>query len=267
MEGDDVVKIGINLHAFGELDLNRQIGIMLEHGFETTFIGGGSLRADAEMEAIRKAGIICESVHAPIDNINDMWVGGEPGEIMLSRLFQSVDLCAKHEIPVLVVHLASVAAPRINDIGYLRFFRLMEYAKEKGVVIAFENQRCLANLAFAMEEFPEAAFCWDVGHEESFAGGRRYMPLFGSRLRQLHVHDNYGQRDTHLIPYDGIIDFERVAESIASVNYEGSLMLELCAPASDVYRDYTPEKYYRRAAEAARKLAARVEDYRSGKGI
>ena len=70
-----------------------------------------------------------------------------------------------------------------------------------------------------------------------------------------------------MIPYDGIIDFERVAESIASVNYEGSLMLELCAPASDVYRDYTPEKYYRRAAEAARKLAARVEDYRSGKGI
>ena len=68
-----------------------------------------------------------------------------------------------------------------------------------------------------------------------------------------------------MIPYDGIIDFERVAESIASVDYGGSLMLELCAPASDVYQDYTPSMYYRRAAEAAYKLAARVEVYRSKK--
>ena len=37
-------------------------------------------------------------------------------------------------------------------------------------------------------------------------------------------------------------------------------VLELCAPVSDVYRDYTPERYYRRAAEAARKIAARVEE-------
>jgi len=88
------------------------------------------------------------------------------------------------------------------------------------------------------------------------------MPLFGHRLRQLHIHDNYWERDIHLIPYDGKIDFERVAASIASVDYEGSLMLELCAPASEVYRDYTPETYYKRAAEAARKLAARVEFYR-----
>ena len=44
------------------------------------------------------------------------------------------------------------------------------------------------------------------------------------------------------------------------INRQISMMLELCAPVSDVYRDYTPERYYRRAAEAARKIAARVEE-------
>lgn len=257
------MKIGINMNAFDELDINRQISMMLDNGFETTFVGGGSSRLEQEMAAIQKAGIFCESIHAPFDKINDIWSRGEAGEAMLGRLMQSVNVCAEHQIPVLVVHLSSgMPAPRISEVGYERFARLMEWAKEKGVVIAFENQRYLANLAFAFEEFPDAGFCWDVGHEEAFAGGRRYMPLFGHRLRQLHIHDNYWERDIHLIPYDGKIDFERVAASIASVDYEGSLMLELCSPASEVYRDYTPETYYKRAAEAARKLAARVEFYR-----
>lgn len=258
------MKIGINMNAYAEFDPKQQVRLMQENGFETTFVGSSSMHLEQQLEAIRAAGIFCESAHAPIDKINDMWDSADVGEVMLKRLCQSVDICAKYEIPVLVVHLASVSAPRINDVGYMRFSRLMEHAKEKGVVIAFENQRCLANLAFALEEFPEAAFCWDVGHEESFAGGRRYMPLFGDRLRQLHVHDNYFERDIHLIPYDGMIDFERVAASIAAVDYQGSLMLELSASASDVYRDYTPEMYYRRAAEAARKLAGRVETYRRG---
>ena len=260
------MKIGINFNAYDTMDIRWQIQLMVDNGFEATFVASESPRLSQEMEAINAAGIFCESAHAPFDKINDMWSRGEAGEAMLGRLMQSVNVCAEHQIPVLVVHLSSgMPAPRISEVGYERFARLMEWAKEKGVVIAFENQRYLANLAFAFEEFPDAGFCWDVGHEEAFAGGRRYMPLFGHRLRQLHIHDNYWERDIHLIPYDGKIDFERVAASIASVDYEGSLMLELCAPASEVYRDYTPEQYYKRAAEAARKLADRVEAYRSEK--
>ena len=263
MQGGMAVKIGINLNAYDVIDIRQQIKLMLDNGFETTFVASENPNLAQEMEAVRSAGIICESAHAPFDKINDMWSRGEAGEVMLGRLMQSVNVCAERQIPVLVVHLSSgMPAPRISEVGYERFARLMEHAKEKGVVIAFENQRYLANLAFAFEEFPDAGFCWDVGHEEAFAGGRRYMPLFGHKLCQLHVHDNFLERDIHLIPYDGKIDFERVAASIASVDYEGSLMLELCAPASEVYRDYTPETYYKRAAEAARKLAARVEFYR-----
>ena len=259
------MKIGINFNAYGVIEIRQQIKLMLENGFEATFVASENPNLAQEMKAIQAAGLICESAHAPIDKINDMWLDSQAGEVMLGRLCRSVDVCQEYKIPVLVVHLASVDAPRVNDVGYGRYFRLMEYAKEKGVVIAFENQRSLSNIAFAFAEFPDAGFCWDVGHEEAFAGGRRYMPLFGDRLCQLHVHDNFFERDIHLIPYDGKIDYERVAASIASVDYRGSLMLELCASASDVYRDYTPEQYYKRAAEAARKLADRVEAYRSNK--
>ena len=261
------MKIGINMNAFGDIDIDLQIKLMQENGFEATFIGAEHPKEIEMMQAIRKAGIICESTHAPIGGaLNDLWYEGEAGDVMLNRQLRSVDLCARHEIPVMVVHLSSgVPCPRISEMGYERFKTLVDYADAHGVKIAFENQRYLANIAFAFEQFPTAGFCWDVGHEGVFANNRRYMPLFGHLLTQLHVHDNSGPgtRDVHIIPYDGSIDYERVAASIAAVDYDRSLMLELCAPASDVYTGWTPEQYYQHASQAARKLADRVEYYRS----
>lgn len=258
------MKIGINMNAFGDIDIDLQIRLMQENGFETTFVIAENPRVDEMMAAIQKAGIICESVHAPLGKeLNDLWQEGEAGEQMLARQKRSVDLCAKYGIPVMVVHLSSGVAPRINDVGYQRFKALVDYADEHGVKIAFENQRYLANIAFAFEQFPTAGFCWDVGHEDVFAGGRRYMPLFGHLLSQLHIHDNFGQKDVHIIPYDGKVDYERVAASIAAVDYDRSLMLELNAQVSSVYDDWTAEQYYKHAGQAARKLADRVEYYRS----
>ena len=120
-----IMKIGINMNAFGEIDLDCQIRLMQENGFETTFVGCYSTRLEQELEAIHAAGILCESAHAPYDKINDIWKDGVPGDAMLKRLCQGVDLCAAHKIPVLVVHLsAGKPAPRISDIGFHRFSRL-----------------------------------------------------------------------------------------------------------------------------------------------
>lgn len=261
------MKIGINMNAFGDIDIDLQIKLMQENGFETTFVIAENPRMDQMLPAIKRAGIVCESVHAPLGKeLNDLWYEGEAGEVMLNRQLRSVDLCAENEIPVNVVHLSSgVPCPRISEIGYERFKKLVDYADAHGVKIAFENQRYLANIAFAFEQFPTAGFCWDVGHEGVFANNRRYMPLFGHLLTQLHVHDNFGPgtRDVHIIPYDGSIDYERVAASIAAVDYDRSLMLELNASVSNIYDGWTPERYYEHAGQAARRLADRVEYYRS----
>ena len=261
------MKIGINMNAYGELDMDEQVALMLENGFETTFVRVEHPRFEDMMHATRRAGIVCECGHAPFDKINDIWYEGEEGEQMLKRLCRSVDRCVEHGIPVLVMHLSSgIPAPRISQIGYERLDRLVKHADSRGTKIAFENQRYLANIAFGFEQFPTAGFCWDVGHEDVFAGGRRYMPLFGDRLCQLHVHDNFFEKDVHIVPYDGKVDFERVAESIAGTDYDRSLMLELNASASEVYKGWTPEQYYKHAAQGARKVADRVECYRSLRG-
>lgn len=257
--------IGINWGCYGPLDAREQAELIAQNGFSATFLGGDDPNMEDAMRALAERGIHCASLHAPFSHINDMWAEGDGGERMLAELQQTADRCQTYGIPVMVVHLSSgERAPHVNDLGYARFATLMEYATARGVTVAYENQRKLANLAFAMEVFSEAKFCWDVGHEECFTHGRRYMPLFGDRLVALHIQDNecMYNADLHLIPYDGKIDFDRVAREIAASNYEGPLMLELIRCNSHRYDDTSATAYFARAAKAAERLREAVLQYK-----
>lgn len=260
------MKIGINLFCYAGLDVDIQIEYMKKYGFTNTFTDSEVKGLCEIMEKLSAAGIVCDTFHAPFNKINDMWSSGEEGEQMLKRLTDSVDRCEMYGVPVLIVHLsAGDNAPRINDIGYSRFERLVKYADSKGVKIAFENQRKLANLAFAMEQFDSAVFCFDTGHEECFAYGRRFMPLFGDRLAALHIHDNFKVHngDKHMLPFDAAIDFERVARQIAESGFDGTVMLEVFKSGNpEFYGDISADGYYARAAAAVKRIAERIEFYK-----
>lgn len=238
--------------------------LLAKNGFETFFLESENPRLRGYMEAARAVGLVAESLHAPFDGINAVWRAGADGDRMLDRLMESLTICAKYEVPVVVVHLSSKEdAPNLNDIGTERFDRLIQRSKALGVKVAFENQRKLANIAYMFERYPsDIGFCWDVGHESCFTSGREYMPLFGKWLSELHIHDNFGvyNGDEHMIPFDASIDYTRVARHIASAkDYRGSLMMELFKNKSGRYNGMTDEEFVSRAAAAARRLNDMVE--------
>ena len=260
------MKIGINMNCYGGgLPVDEQIRLMKENGFEATFLGCEGANFDEVVEKLQAEGITVDNLHAPFNKINDMWLPGDAGEDMLARLIRCVEKAAAHNIPAIVVHISSgTKPPMINDIGNERFRRLMEAAKEHNVIIAYENQRKLANLALMFEYYDEARFCWDIGHEACFTSGREYMPLFGDKLIALHVQDNNCEynKDSHLIPYDGKIDFDKAARFIGERNYNGTVMLELIRKNSSNYEDMSAEDYYKKAAASARRLADAIDSYR-----
>lgn len=92
--------------------------------------------------------------------------------------------------------------------------------------------------------------CLDTGHTALGRHWHRFLEVAGPRLVHVHVNDNRGQRDDHLAPGDGIIDWPDVARSLRAVNFGGWLMLELSCP------DGNPSAYWRRALERTRTLFA-----------
>ena len=257
------MKIGISSGCYAGISLEREIELLKKNGVEATFAGcneGTALR----VKKMREAGISVDNFHAPFNNINAIWRPGEEGDLALKQLTDAAELAAENEVPLIVVHLSSgVTPPMICNAGNERFARLMKRAGELGVTVAYENQRKLANLALMFEYYPEARFCWDVGHEACFANGMEYMPLFGNKLAALHIHDNRKSfnEDLHLLPYDGAINFDRTAELIAKSGYEGTVMLETWN--GPFYQGMSDEDFVARAAKAARKLADAIEKHKN----
>ena len=265
-------RIGINLEAWPDAAPDEFIRTAREQGFTAMFTATKDAETTERLaKLMEEAGIAYETIHAPYRNIiNDMWSEGEAAEFCLSQLCGTVDRCAQVNVPIAVVHLATAAnrptieAPPITEAGYRNFSRLIEYAGQRGVTLAFENQLWLANLAWILEYFdsvPHVRFCWDCGHEGCLSPGREYMPLFGHKLVCLHINDNQRifRKDQHMIPFDGTVDFARVAHHIRESGYEGTLMLELKGKKSGFYDDLTPTQFLARAYAAAERLRTMIE--------
>ena len=254
-------EIGFNLGAHKEMDLPTYCAFIRDLGFSRVFSGSTDPdKVRTQAETVHAAGLCYDTLHAPFKKImNPIWYEGDEGEDTLRQLTGCVDLCAEIGAPIAVVHLsAGDKAPPPTDIGRGRFIRLVEHAAMKGVKIAFENQRKLANIAWAFEEFkdaPHVGFCWDCGHEGCFTPGRRYMPLFGGRLICTHIHDNDGvlNADRHLLPFDGCLDFEYVAEALRGADPTVPLVLELKRK-DDMYGEMSDEDYLIRAAQAIKRV-------------
>lgn len=254
-------KLGINADIFEQRNALDNIPLLRAAGFESTFICHKTdKQTGAVADAAAKHGVALETLHAPFDRINDMWLPGEGGERMLGALTDCADACAHYGVPVMIVHISSgIHAPHVNDLGHARFDRLVEHAAKAGVTVAFENQRKLANIAFLFELYADCeniGFCWDCGHEQCFAGGREYMPLFGDRTAALHVHDNCCKAgcDDHLLPFDGAIDYARFAEHLRKSGYTGTLMLETFPEHNHRYDNLSHEAFFALAYEKAAKL-------------
>lgn len=259
-------KLGINCGAAIGANAIDSVALIRNAGFDCVFSGYRDDETCGKLaDAIDRACMSYDTIHAPFKNINDIWHPGDAGESMLKVLTDCADSCAHYGIPVMIVHLSSGDdAPCINDIGHERLDRLVYHAGEIGVNLAFENQRKLANLAFVFElynKLPHVGFCWDNGHEACFAYGREFMPLFGDKLSALHIHDNLKEhnKDLHLLPFDGAFDFDRFAEHIRKSGYKGTLMLEVIQKKSNFYNELSPEEYFARAYLQAVKLRKLVD--------
>lgn len=259
------MEIGINI--YGGIDIEKQLENLKKHGIKKTFLMGEKADFDKTMSLLQEYGIKCENLHAPFDKINDMWKDDEDNaNDMSNRLKDSIDKCARYNIPVTVMHISSgKPMPEINEKGLARFSAVFEYANKKGVKIALENQRFLENLWYFLDKFDSLGFCWDCGHENGFTKGIKFMELFSERLAALHIHDNRCGIDTddHLIPFDGKIDFEYVAKAIAHSDFDGTLMLEISKNANidgkKVYENMDEEEYMDRAAAAVLRLSEMIE--------
>lgn len=257
------MKVGINIRDNITYGVDSFADCIASAGFESVFTCGNDEAFTAHIaKKCSDRNMLYEALHAPWTNINDLWYKTDSSEKVLGEFKKSVDLAAEYGIPIVIAHISSKEdCPHVTDAGLENFDRFVNYAAQKNIVIAVENQRKLGNIATVLEIYGKETnvqFCWDIGHEKCFAHGREYMPLFADRCVMTHVHDNscLYNVDEHLLPFDGSIDFRRTAELIHNYEYKGTLMLEIDLPheGSEKYANLSMEQFVAKAYAAINRL-------------
>ena len=78
-------------------------------------------------------------------------------------------------------------------------------------------------------------FCLDTSHAILYPGNYKFLNLFRSKIFTAHLSDNHGDKDDHLPPFLGIIDWKLVIQRLIENNYRGPWHFEVSAQIDSVH--------------------------------
>jgi sugar phosphate isomerase/epimerase len=117
------------------------------------------------------------------------------------------------------------------SIEHLRLF-----ARQRDVSLLLENtpsaMAAPEHLLWLIAElrFPDIGVCFDAGHAHLGGGARAVWERLAGRVRSTHLHDNNGDKDEHLFPFEGTLDWQELAPALAAAGDGLPWLLEIHDP-------------------------------------
>jgi len=204
-----------------------------------------SIRTVAEW--IQEHGLTIHSLHSPTER--DLLPGKRESGIPISisdpervRRVDAVDevkriLEIAEQIPFryLVQHIGGGREARDQrriDAAFNSLEHLTLFAKQRGVSILLENTPGELGAPSSLRHFVadtrlDLKFCFDIGHAHMEDGVEISFEAMRDLVAAAHVHDNHGQKDEHLLPYSGTIDWDAALGILAAMPSEFPMALEL----------------------------------------
>lgn len=241
--------------------LNRELLLQIHGaGFQAVEIFASRSHFDyiskPEVRAIGQAladnHLLLNSLHAPTSR--DMGVNREGGsplsvtEVERVRRIEAMDelkrvIDVAEDLPFsrLILHMGGsreTADPRKRDAAFSSLEHLILHAKHVGVTICVENTTSEMGDPGYLRSFVDETrltglrFNFDIGHANLADGPEQErVPKSFEPLKDLiasaHIHDNHGEKDEHLPPYDGAIDWPAALKLLAATPAGAALPLTL----------------------------------------
>ncbi|MCX7959259.1 MAG: sugar phosphate isomerase/epimerase, partial [Deltaproteobacteria bacterium] len=150
------------------------------------------------------------------------------------EIVSHVAIAGKLGIPIATLH-TGIEHNDESEINNLMesLFIINETALKNNVLIALENHttepvsvEVLISLIQKVGS-ENLGICLDVGHSNIFSNYMSDLSEARRYLFSLHLHDNNGEEDEHLFPYEGMIDFDYIIGFLRKSRFQGVVTLEL----------------------------------------
>ncbi len=243
-----------------QLSYQQNLQLMAQCGFEgamlqwkDSLIGESKQR---QIELCQQYNLDIVNLHCDYQYCNTLW---QKDCVYDKHLIQLVEACDKYGIPVAVVHLSSSNTPPAPSmLGIERLQKVVQRAQKLGVQLAFENLRMPVFNKFVFDNLdsPVIGVCYDCGHDNVYCKDYDVLKYLARPVWTTHLHDNNGQKDQHLLPFCGTVNWDNVIDKLSTRNVQtinieshcDSLDLEVC------------KQFVQQAAKCADTLAQQLTD-------
>lgn len=273
-------KVGMSIHNNYLLPTHEVVKMLKRIGFDAV---SPEWKKNIDLTKVineaRNCGLVVQSLHAPYEQAAAMWSCDE-NVYMPSKmeLLNALDDCKAWNIPIMVVHTWIGFEYDFNhsNLDFKNYDELVARAEEYNIKIAFENTEGEEYLFALMQHYKDnqtVGFCWDSGHEMCYNHSQDLLAKYGERLIMTHLNDNLGisrfdgqtywTDDLHLLPYDGIADWDYNIERLKNskhmeiLNFELNIKSKPNRHENDVYAQMDLELYFTEAYKRACKIAYR----------
>lgn len=221
--------------------------------------------AERLKKLLQKYDLKCNQAHAPYSfTYGNPWNCTDPKYLLTVR---ALEVAAHIGINHVVVHSCRVPeGVDVLETNIALYKTLYPYCKKFGVKIAIENLgrsiRTVEMFNHVLSALDPEYFVGlvDIGH----AVVRNLPPhefianVLPGRLQGLHIHDNYGNTDAHMLPGIGITDWDSVINALAQRDYPGDFSLEISS-FNKVFGEENIKESLKLAYSVTRKMADRLE--------
>jgi sugar phosphate isomerase/epimerase len=239
-------------------ELLAQIG---EHGFSALeifcsrahFDYASRQEAQALASALEANRLTLSSLHGPTSKDSSATrESGQPLSVCevervrrieaMDEFKRAIDVSEVLPFSRMVLHMGGsreTADPRKRDAAFSTLEHLVLHAHHAGVTLAVENTTSKMGEPAYLRSFVDETrltglrFNFDIGHANLTDGPaeerieKSFAPM-KDLIASVHLHDNHGEKDEHLLPYDGAIDWTSAIPLLKSAPPENiPVVLEL----------------------------------------
>jgi len=195
----------------------------------------------------RTSGVPLHSVHSPMYTDYEMGRTGTPPVNIaatdraqrveaMDEIKRALELAEQIPFRFLVQHIGTgdeSFSEKKLEAAMTSVEHLRAFAKPLGVRILLENIPNELSTPDRLVEFiqithfDDIGICFDVGHAHIMSTVEQAFETMKAHIRSTHVHDNGKDRDSHLWPGNGSIDWKQTMELLRSAPHTPPLLLEI----------------------------------------
>ncbi len=236
------------------------IDAIYKAGFKDVFIEwynkDWEITQEQQLEYVQKCGLNVIFAHLGYQGINNLWIENEAGEALVERYQKDLQICKENGIDLVCMHLTSKSeAPGPNETGIRRLQIIADTAKQLGIKIAFENTKIKGYQEYVLNHIKNenVGICLDSGHLHAHFQDELDFEMLKNKIFCVHLHDNFGVKDQHLIPFEGTIDWNWLTDQLKRCNYDGPITMELVY--QNEYVGNNLVEFYQKGYKAGEKIA------------